>query len=339
VPVLVRPPKVVGRGALTLRIDLGPAERVPSDVVAALPHLEAGLRAGYADARPVDPHDPDLVDVWLWRGRHPLDREVTIADLAPLAGRPGEWVPFGLTATGDVARLRWRLSQLVIGASEMGKTTTQVAVLYGMRLQRVPLAGGLYVIDTLGDLAAWAPVLGDRYARTTKEAVPLAERFASEVQERYDALPHGAEFQPGPGTGPALRLVITELLHLRQKRAGFGDSDLRAVDVALRFAAGSGRRCAAAVDAASQLPQKDELAGLRDLLRQRVGHWVPNESMVDPALGDGALERGARLHDLPEGLKGAAYTWNPDTRWPLMVRPVNIAAADRARVFGLRPAA
>jgi hypothetical protein len=333
VPALVGPPELRGPGTVHLRIDLAPPELAPEDVAARLPVLVRGLRARYVDVRPVDPHDTDLADVWLWRGRHPLDRLVTPADLHTVDDPSGEWVPAGRLSTGAPALLRWRLSTLITGAVGTGKTTTQVALLYGMRLQRIPLR--LYVVDTLGDLAAWAPVLGDRYARTARAAVPLVERYAEAVQDRYDQLEDGEEVRPDRDR-PALLLLITEGLHLRQRRAGFTDSDVKAVDVGLRYVTGSGRRAAAAVHMATQLPQKEEYGGLRDLLPQRVGHWVSEESMVDPALGSGALEKGARLHDLPASLKGAGYVLDPESRFPAMMRATYIPAADRAAVFGLR---
>jgi hypothetical protein len=212
-------------------------------------------------------------------------------------------------------------------------------MLYGLRLQGIPVR--LFAIDTLGDLRAWAAVLGDRYAPTAKAGVPVAERWAEEIQDRYDQLGHGEEAVPRPGL-PVLLMIVTEGLALRQYRAGFTKDDGTKLDTALRYGAAFGRRAAGVAWIASQLPQKDAgdggLGPLRDLLRQRIGHWVPDSSMVDPALGSGALERGARLHDLPEGLKGAAYVWDVESRQPVMMRPALIPPADRARVFGLRAA-
>lgn len=339
VPVLVQPPRVLGPGALQLRLNLEAAELAPEDVHAAVPTLLRGLRARYADVQAVDPHSLDLVDVTLWRGRHPLDAPVSYRDLAPVGRGGGEWIPVGRLATGGTAVLRWRYGTFISGAPETGKTSTQIAMLFGLRLQGIPVR--LFVIDTLGDLRAWAPVLGDRYAATAKAGVPVAERWAQEIQDRYDQLGHGQEAVPDRGT-PVLLMVVTEGLALRQYRAGYTKDHAGTLDTALRYGAAFGRRAAAATWIASQLPQKDSgdggLGPLRDLLRQRVGHWVPDDSMVDPALGSGALERGARLHDLPEGLKGAAYVWDVESRNPVMMRPALIPPADRARVFGLRAA-
>lgn len=332
------PVELLGPGAMHYRLDVEPALLTPEDVSARVPALMRRQRARHIVVRPVDPDDLDLVDVWLWRGRHPLDVPVSWRDLTPLPGR--EWVPVGRRATGGARgqlAMRWRLSTGYFGSPEMGKTTTQRAFLLGCKVQGLPLAGGLHIIDPNGDFAPWRHVLGDRYARTPAEGRELAARFAERVGERYSRLEHGETVTPAPGT-PALLLMVGEWAPLRQVRAGFGKDDVAGIATDLRYAAGNGRRAAAAIHLADQLTQKDELGPLRDLLGQRWLHWVPEAAMVDPALGSGALDHGARAHELPASLKGAAYVLDAETRLPELGRPAHIDPADVAEVFGLEEA-
>ena len=336
--VLAGPVELLAPGHVHYRLDVEPALLTPEDVSQRIPALVRRQRAGHIVVRPVDPNNPDLVDVWLWRGVHPLDVPVDWRDLRPIGSEPGEWVPIGRLATGGAAgrqlALRWRISTGYFGAPETGKTNTQRAMLKGCQVQGLPLAGGLHIVDPNGDFAPWAPVLGERYSRTPREARRMVARFAERVGERYDSLTHGETVTPAPGT-PALLLVVGEWAPLRQVRAGFGKDDVAGIATDMRYVAGNGRRAAAAVHLADQLTQKDELGPLRDLLGQRLLHWVPEAAMVDPALGSGALDRGARAHELPASLKGAAYVLDVETRWPVLGRPAVIPVDEVADAFGL----
>ena len=334
VPELAGPVEVLAPGALHYRLQLAAALQTPEDVTSRIPALVRRQRAGHIVVRPVDPHTPDDVDVWLWRGRHPLDVPVTWRDLAPLPGGPGEWVPVGRKATGGQLALRWRMSTGYFGAPETGKTTTQRAFLKGCQVQGLPLAGGLHIVDPNGDLAPFRHMLGDRYAVSPRDGRAVVGRFAELVAERYSRLELGETVTPAPGT-PALLLVVGEWSPMRTARAGFGKDDVAGVAADLRYVAGNGRRAAAAAHLADQLTQKDELGPLRDLLPQRWLQWVPEAAMVDPALGSGALDRGARAHELPASLKGAGYVLDVETRWPVMGRPAHIDPAEVAEVFGL----
>jgi hypothetical protein len=61
--------------------------------------------------------------------------------------------------------------------------------------------------------------------------------------------------------------------------------------------------------------------------------------MVDPALGSGALDRGALAHELPASLKGAAYVLDVETRWPTLGRPAVVPVHEVPEAFGLEEVA
>jgi S-DNA-T family DNA segregation ATPase FtsK/SpoIIIE len=112
-------------------------------------------------------------------------------------------------------------------------------------------------------------------------------------------------------------IVIDELAFLT---AYLTDRNLRErVKAALSLLLSQGRAPGFCVVAALQDPRKEVLS-FRNLFPTRIALRLAEDSEVDMVLGDGALDNGARCHEIPLSLPGVAYVRLDGVPEPTRVR-------------------
>lgn len=322
---LVGAPEPAGESGATLLLYLDDARVSPGDVIAAEATWQRHLGVEHLVWEPAGPRHLRL-HAYL---DHPLNRVVDWRELTPVHGSM-DLAPMGVTAVPSrQATYAWRLSQLVTGASDGGKTMTLRSMLRGLVVQQVPFR--VTLADNKGDFVDWSttPGLGG-YARGHGDCVDLVDQFVDRMNLCYDdrgSWPYGDYARtPLPGE-PAEILVISELLTFLSKGTA---AQQRAAARGVAEVAQTGREAAYAVWAATQTATKDQstaLAQIRDLFPGRVLFRVPNASMIVPALGVG-VDHGAAAHQIPNGLSGVGYYLDPQSGWPVMFRSAYIPRSD-----------
>ena len=112
---------------------------------------------------------------------------------------------------------------------------------------------------------------------------------------------------------------------------------VRRVEAASSLLLSQGRAVGFYVIAAIQDPRKDVVA-FRDLFTTRIGLRMAEAAHVDMSLGDGALDRGAACHRIPDTLPGVGYVHLEGVAEPVRVRFTYLTDPDiRALATGYAP--
>jgi DNA segregation ATPase FtsK/SpoIIIE, S-DNA-T family len=240
-------------------------------------------------------------------------------------------LPVGRTEEGDTYRLRLTDTHvLVVGATGAGKRSpvwsTVRALVPGIDAGLVTLTG----LDPKGGMELWpGRPLFAHYADTSPtEMVECLEAAVVRMLARRDRLKAAGlqSFTPSPGD-PFELVIIDELAFLT---AYLPDKGLRErVKAALSLLLSQGRAPGFCVMAALQDPRKDILS-FRNLFPTRIALRLAEDSEVDMTLGDGALDAGARCHEIPLSLPGVGYVRLDGIPEPTRVRFGHITDADLA---------
>lgn len=313
---LLEPVTEPAPGALELLVGLDEVRLLPVDVRRAEPALLRNLRAAHLRVRAEQ--EVDAARVRAYR-RHPMDLPVSWRDLRPLADPTGEWVPVGLDEWGGQAAARWRQAWLITGAQDSGKTALVRAAIAGMCVQRIPVRWWIW--DNRADFRQLRPV-AHRYASGRKDGLVMLRELDAALDEVITSSPDlDTGFERTPTlSAPADVLVVGELL-----TALSGPAE---VDKLLRRRAVDGRAMAHGFWATVQVSTKEDVGPIRDLFPHKACCRVESESLVDPALGSGALERGGEPHRIPAALRGVTVLINPMTKDPTYARSAWVPAAD-----------
>ena len=291
-----------------------------------LRHVYGAYRATVREVRPgrVDlrfyARDPLLAPV----PPLPADRAVDVTAL-----------PVGRTEEGVVHRLRLDGTHVLIaGATGAGKShlvwSIVAALVPGIRAGLVHVTG----LDPKGGMELFpGRALFRHYADESPTAmVEALEAAAARMITRRDALKAAGlrSFTPTVGD-PFEVIIIDELAFLT---AYLTDKGLQLrVKAALSLLLSQGRAPGFAVIAALQDPRK-EILSFRNLFPTRIALRLAEDSEVDMVLGDGALDAGARCHEIPLTLPGVAYvrldgipeptrvrfSWHPDDHITALAR-------------------
>jgi S-DNA-T family DNA segregation ATPase FtsK/SpoIIIE len=272
-------------------------------------------------------------------------RDPLIAPVPPLAADQAvdlAALPVGRTEEGLVYRLRLTDTHLLIaGATGAGKGS----VAWSMVSALVPgIQAGLVSITGLDPKGGMELFPGRALFRHYADESPVAmvealEAAADRMIARRDRLKTAGlrAFTPMVGD-PFEVILIDELAFLT---AYLGDKALQLrVKAALSLLLSQGRAPGVCVVAALQDPRK-EILSFRNLFPTRIALRLAEDSEVDMVLGDGALDNGARCHEIPLTLPGVGYVRLDGIPAPTRVRfghvtDPHIAALTRA-VTGPEP--
>lgn len=324
---LLEPPAEPAPGVLDLLVGLAPVVLAPEDVRRAEEKLRRRIRASVVRVRAADPSGVDVAQVRAYR-RHPMALAVSWRDLAPLDDPSGEWLPVGLDEWGSPAIIRWRLPLLITGAQESGKTALIRAGVAGACVQSVPVRWWIW--DNRADFRALSGI-AFRYASGWRDGVDLLRELDAGLDAVIASSPDldsGYERTPRLSS-PADVLVVGELLTAVAGPSGRGGAAVRdEVTGLLRRRTRDGRAMAHGFWTTAQVSTKDDVGAIRDLFPQRACCRLDSDSLVDPALGSGALERGADAHRIPPRLNGVTLLVDPDTKDPLYMRSAFVPPED-----------
>jgi DNA segregation ATPase FtsK/SpoIIIE, S-DNA-T family len=228
-------------------------------------------------------------------------------------------LPVGRSEDGTVFCLRLLgRHTLVAGASGAGKGSA----LWSPILAMAPLIRGavveLHGIDPKRMELVFAPELFTRVtAGTPADAAAHLEELAARMTARQDRLAGKAREHTATNQDPAVVVVIDELAALT---AYCIDKDAkRRFEAALSLLLSQGRAVGFYVVAALQDPRK-EVVAFRDLFTTRIALRTTEAAHADMILGDGAQDRGAASHRIPDTLPGVGYVYVEGTAEPVRVR-------------------
>ncbi|HET9658538.1 MAG TPA: FtsK/SpoIIIE domain-containing protein, partial [Kineosporiaceae bacterium] len=251
-------------------------------------------------------------------------RDPLTAPVLPLAADPVvnlAALPVGRTEEGMTYRLSLYGTHLLIaGATGAGKSSPVwsicSALVPGIRAGLVTVTG----LDPKGGMELYpARDLFTHYAdESGEQMVTCLEAAVDRMLARRDRLKAEGKrvFVPSPGD-PFEVIVIDELAFLT---AYLTDKGLRErVKAALSLLLSQGRAPGFAVVAALQDPRKEVLS-FRNLFPTRIALRLAEDSEVDMVLGDGALDNGARCHEIPHTLPGVGYVRLDGVPEPTRVR-------------------
>lgn len=328
---LLAPPRPHGLGGTELIVGLRDVLRTPDEVQAALPGMRGRLHAPHLVVEPLGDDRFDAVALRAYR-RHPMGLYVPWTALRPLDDPTGEWVPFGLTESARQAVTWWRLSKVIWGGVRRGKSGLIRAFLAGLSAQGIPHR--LWFIDNRADFRGLRSI-AHRYVGTgAMDALKLLRELAAVMDSRIDSHPGldvGYEL-PATLRTPAEILVVGELITAQEGRFPPGTKDVRALRAEtaalLRRFPREGRAVAVSAITTAQTPLKEVIGEIRDYFPESWAVHLPDASLVDPALGERAHERGADLPGIPKSLPGVGFMIDDHTGWPLMFRGADIPPAD-----------
>jgi S-DNA-T family DNA segregation ATPase FtsK/SpoIIIE len=228
-------------------------------------------------------------------------------------------LPVGRSEDGTLYRLRQHGRHVLIaGASGAGKASvlwSQVAALAPLvRVGSVVLHG----IDPKRMELVFAPELFARLTTgTPADAADHLEELVEAMGERQDRMTGKLREHTATPDDPALVVIIDELASLT---AYCTDRDAKKrVEAALSLLLSQGRAVGVYVVAALQDPRKDVVT-FRDLFTTRIALRTTEAAHVDMILGDGALDRGAHCHRIPDTLPGVGYVLVEGAAEPVRVR-------------------
>jgi S-DNA-T family DNA segregation ATPase FtsK/SpoIIIE len=239
---------------------------------------------------------------------------ITTVDVPDLAA-----LPVGRAEDGDPYAVRLLGRHILIaGASGAGKGSVLWSILHA--LGPAIRAGSVRLLGI--DPKRMELVFGRELFTRLEDHEPAAmaellESAVTDMQARADRLA-GDTRQHVPTTeDPAVVIVIDELATLT---AYCPDRDIkRRVHAALSLLLSQGRAVGYYVIAALQDPRKDVVA-FRDLFTVRIALRTTEAEHADMVLGDGALDRGAATHKIPDHLPGVGYVLSEGANEPVRVR-------------------
>jgi hypothetical protein len=310
---LLEPVTEPADGALELLVGLDEVRLLPEDVRSAEPALRRQLRADHVRIRPELVVDAARVRAYR---RHPMDVPVSWTDITQMEDPTGEWLPVGPDEWGGQAAIRWRLPLIITGAQDAGKTALIRAGMVGANVQRLPVRWWIW--DNRADYRQLSGI-AHRYASTARAGLDMLRELDAELDDLIESSPDlstGYERMPRLST-PADVLIVGELL------TALGRDEV--VHLLARRAR-DGRALAHGTWTTAQVSTKDDVPRVRDLFVQKACCRIESESLVDPALGSGALERGAAPHRIPAALRGVTVLVDPLTKEPYYARSALVAA-------------
>jgi S-DNA-T family DNA segregation ATPase FtsK/SpoIIIE len=251
-------------------------------------------------------------------------RDPLTAPVPRLAGDPVvdlAGLPVGRTEEGQGYRLRLTGTHvLVAGATGAGKGS----VIWSMLSALVPgIDAGIVAVTGLDpkggmELYPGRPLFTHYADESAVAMVECLEAAVERMLNRRDRLrTQGLRvFTPTPGD-PFEVIVVDELAFLT---AYLPDKGLQLrVRLALSLLLSQGRGPGFCVVAALQDPRK-EILTFRNLFPTRIALRLAEDSEVDMVLGDGALDAGARCHEIPLALPGVGYVRLDGVPEPARVR-------------------
>lgn len=242
---------------------------------------------------------------------------------APLGGSwDGGSVAMGIADGGHEWRLRVGPHTLVAGSSGSGKASLVWGLLMG--LVRPIREGTVQVwgIDRKGGMElAMGRALLTRFADDAPLAVALLEDAVATMQTRARELAGHTRQHVASVDSPLVIILIDELAALTAYET---DRDLlRRANAALATLASQGRAVGFVVFACLQDPRKETLPA-RGLFTQTIGLRLRDRTETAMVLGDGAVEGGARCHEISPGTPGVAYVVPEDGSPPMRVRAAHV---------------
>ncbi len=238
-----------------------------------------------------------------------------------LTSGAGVFLPVALSEAGEVYRLRLDGTHcLIAGATGAGKGSVLQSV---FRALGPAIAAGvvrLSGIDPKGGIEFHpARALFTYYTdETPEQMVQLLEAAVQRMQARKFRMRDAGLRAHTPSLAEPFEVItIDELAFLTAY------CDTRAlkdrIKTALALLTTQGRAVGFCVLAAVQDPRKDVLP-LRDLFPTRVALRLAEDSHVDMVLGDGAKDRGALCHRIPDTLPGVGFVLVEGAAEPVRVR-------------------
>ncbi|MDQ1295115.1 MAG: FtsK/SpoIIIE protein [Actinomycetota bacterium] len=285
-----------------------------------------GLRHAFAAYRCSVVEDaPGRIRV-LFYSRDPL-RSV-VPPLEPAAVPDLERLPVGVAEDGTLYTLGLvGRHVLVAGASGSGKGS----VLWSLVRAMAPaIASGLVRmrgLDPKGGMELFpGRALFTHYAdEHPADLVAVLEQAVEDMSVRQRRLKAEGLRKFVPSTSDPLEVVLVDELAFLTAYADKG-TKLK-VSAALSQLLSQGRAVGFCVVAALQDPRKEVLP-FRDLFTYRIALRLTEDSHVDMVLGDGALERGAACHRIPDSFPGIGYVHVDGAVEPVRVRFSYLADQD-----------
>ncbi|WP_218682075.1 FtsK/SpoIIIE domain-containing protein [Microbacterium sp. BF1] len=242
---------------------------------------------------------------------------------APLGGSwDGGSVAMGIAEGRREWRLRVGPHTLVAGSSGSGKASLVWGLLMG--LVRPIHEGTVQVwgIDRKGGMElAMGRALLTRFADDAPLAVALLEDAVATMQTRARELAGHTRQHTASVDSPLVIILIDELAALTAYET---DRDLlRRANAALATLASQGRAVGFVVFACLQDPRKETLPA-RGLFTQTIGLRLRDRTETAMVLGDGAVEGGARCHEISSATPGVAYVVPEDGTPPRRVRAAHV---------------
>jgi DNA segregation ATPase FtsK/SpoIIIE, S-DNA-T family len=305
--------------------------QTPEEVAAAAEGLRHVFEAHRAK---VVEEAPGRVRI-VFYARDPLTR--TLPPMGPAAVPNLAGLPVGLSEDGEPYRLRIKGRHILIaGASDAGKASVLWSLIRalapGVAAGTVELQG----IDPKRMELVFAPELFTRLEdRDITRMVELLEDNVTRMQARQDLLSGKSRQHIATPGDPTVVIVIDELASLT---AYLPNRDLRQrAESALSLLLSQGRAVGFHVVGALQDPRKD-IVKFRDLFTLRIALRLTEDSHVDMVLGDGALDRGALCHRIPDHLPGVGYVHVEGAAEPVRVRFTYIDDDELRRMAARWPA-
>ncbi|WP_350350148.1 FtsK/SpoIIIE domain-containing protein [Microbacterium sp. A8/3-1] len=234
----------------------------------------------------------------------------------------GRSVAMGIADGGHEWRLRVGPHTLVAGSSGSGKASLVWGLLVGLVR---PIHDGtvqVWGIDRKGGMElAMGRALLTRFADDAALAVALLEDAVSRMQARARELAGLTRQHVASVESPLVIILIDELAALTAYET---DRDLlRRANAALATLASQGRAVGFVVFACLQDPRKETLPA-RGLFTQTIGLRLRGRTETAMVLGDGAIEGGARCHEISPSTPGVAYIVPEDGTPPMRVRAAHV---------------
>lgn len=270
--------------------------------------------------------------IWLhFTRRDPLNDTVPAIEPADQADLGA--LPVGVREDGQPWLLRLIGTHLlVVGATGAGKSSVVWSIIRALTPGIWDGSVAVWAIDPKGgiELARGGPVFS-RFTYEPDDMVTLVEDAAELVRKRAARMRGVSRLhQPSP-VEPFTVLVIDEMAFLT---AYMPDRDLtKRLHAALSIVLSQGRAMGVTVIAAVQDPRK-EIIHMRDLFPTRIALRLTEAAQIDMVLGQGAKERGAACHQIPESLPGVGYVLHDGQREPTRVRAAHVTDDDITTMTG-----
>ncbi|WP_129668644.1 FtsK/SpoIIIE domain-containing protein, partial [Phytoactinopolyspora endophytica] len=271
--------------------------QTPADIAGKADQLAATFGATACQVRTIS---PSVVMLHFIR-TNPL--WTSVKALEPASRVNLEALPVGVREDARAWRLRLLGTHvLVAGATGSGKGSV---IWSTIRAVAPAIRDGwvqVWSVDPKGgiELAPGAAMFA-RFVHEPEPIVDLVEQAAELIQERAARMRGRARLHRPTTAEPFVLLVVDEVAFLT---AYMPDRKLsKRLTSALSVVLSQGRAVGVSVLAAVQDPRKETL-GIRDLFPTRVALRLTESEQVDMVLGQGARERGAECHRVPETTPG-----------------------------------